>query len=229
MAVLERPLFLQKGGAVVVEKKAFIVTGLGYGDEGKGTVTHWLSSHYEAHTVIRTGGPQALHRIVTKNRAEHVFSQFGSGTLRGSTTHLSSQMIIDPHAILGEGEHLKYAQGIHNVFDMLTIHEDAIVITPFQAIAGRLRELLRGDNRHGSVGIGVGETVLDAEMLGNVAIRVKDLVSPHLREKLHVIRQQKLITFEEIRDRASFIPSEAREQVRREMAELEDLDTIEWA
>ncbi|MEK7498238.1 MAG: adenylosuccinate synthetase, partial [Patescibacteria group bacterium] len=212
-----------------MEQKAFIVTDLSYGDVGKGTVTHWLSSLHKAHTVIRTGGPQALHRVVTTGGAEHVFSQFGSGTLRGSATHLSSQMIIDPHAILKEGEHLKYVQGIHNIFDLLTIHEDAIVITPFQAIAGRLRELLRGKNRHGSVGIGVGETVLDAETLGDLAIRAKDLMGSHLREKLHIIRQHKLVAFEEVRDRASFIPLEVRESVRAEIAELEDLDTLEWA
>ena len=210
-------------------QRAFIVTGFGYGDEGKGTVAHWLSSRYGAHTVIRTGGPQALHRVVCASGAEHVFSQFGSGTLRGSATHLSSRMVIDPHAILKEGEHLKYVQGISNIFEMLTIHKDAIVITPFQAIAGRLHELLRGKNRHGSVGVGVGETILDADILGDSTLRAKDLASPDLRERLHIIRERKLTTFEEIMDRTSVIPHEMRERVRLEIAELEDLDTVEWA
>lgn len=46
-------------------KKVFVVTGLGYGDEGKGKTVHWLCFKYKAHTVIRIGGPQALHRVVT--------------------------------------------------------------------------------------------------------------------------------------------------------------------
>jgi len=210
-------------------KKAFVVTGLGYGDEGKGTTTHWLSSRYKAHTVIRTGGPQALHRVVYENGKEHAFSQFGSGTFRGAATHLSKHMVIDPHAILKEGEVLAYERGIRGVFEWLTIHEDALVITPFQAIACRLRELMRGENRHGSVGIGVGETVLDAEVPGDGAIRAKDLDKPYLREKLQAIQRRKLAEFEELADRASLIPADMRERVRSEIAELTDPDTVQWA
>ena len=210
-------------------KKAFVVTGLGYGDEGKGTVTHWLSSRHRAHTVIRTGGPQALHHVVTKDGASQVFSQFGSGTLRGSATHLSKNMVIDPHAILAEGEVLKYESGIRGVFDTMTIHEDALVITPLQAIAGRVRELLRGKNRLGSVGIGVGETILDSEILGDAAVRAKDLSKPYLREKLEAIQRRKWAEFEELADRANDIDSDVRDRVRLQLADMEDQDTIQWA
>lgn len=212
-----------------MNKKAFIVTGLGYGDEGKGTLTHWLSCRHGAHTVIRIGGPQALHHVVSKNGTSHVFSQFGSGTLRGAATHLSKHMVIDPHAILKEGEALIYECGIRGVFDMMTIHEDALVITPFQAIAGRLRELLRGKERRGSVGIGVGETVLDADILKEGAIRVKDLRKPFLRKKLESIQCYKWAEFEECADRASVIPPEVQKRVQLELGELKDSDTVEWA
>ena len=210
-------------------KKAFVVTGLGFGDEGKGTATHWLSCRHRAHTVIRTGGPQALHHVVTSDGRGHVFSQFGSGTLRGSATHLSKHMLIDPHAILKEGEALIYEKGIRGVFEIMTIHEDALVITPFQAIAGRVRELLRGQNRRGSVGIGVGETVLDSEILKGGAIRAKDLKSPALREKLQAIQAYKWPEFEAYADRASDVPPDVRERVRSELMEMEDPDTVEWA
>ena len=132
-------------------KKAFIITGLGYGDEGKGKVTHWLSSKHNAHTVIRTGGPQAMHRVVTSDGQEHVHAHFGSGTLAGASTHLSKNMVIDPHAIMAEGNALKFELGISWVFENLSIHEDALVITPFHAIANRLKELSRSDKRYGSV------------------------------------------------------------------------------
>ncbi|OHB21679.1 MAG: hypothetical protein A2939_04815 [Parcubacteria group bacterium RIFCSPLOWO2_01_FULL_48_18] len=210
-------------------KKVFVVTGLGYGDEGKGTITHWLCHAHRAHTVVRTGGPQALHRVVTAAGKEHVFSQFGSGTLCGSATHLSKHMVIDPYAILKEGEALMYEHGVRGLFDMLTIHEDALVITPFQAIVGRLRELLRGAKRHGSVGIGVGETVLDDDVFGDTAVRAKDLNAPSLRTKLEAIRLRKLTEFEEIRDRAHVLPPETRDRIQLELRDLEDPDTIQWA
>lgn len=209
--------------------KAYVVTGLGYGDEGKGTITHWLASKHKAHTVIRTGGAQALHRVVTADGTEHVFSQFGSGTLRGAATHLSKHMVIDPHALLREGEALLYKSGIRSVFETMTIHEDALVITPFQALAGRIRELLRGANRLGSVGMGIGETVIDSEALGNDAIRAKDLAQPNLRKKLRNIQQLKMAEFEELADRTSIIPAGVESAVRSELAKLENPDTIEWA
>jgi adenylosuccinate synthase len=214
----------------VMSRRAFVVTGLGYGDECKGSTTHWLCRHaYGAHTVIRTGAAQAFHRVVCADGREHIHAQFGSGTLRGSATHLSRNMVIEPHGILKEGESLKYKCGINGIFEMLTIHEDALVITPFQAIANRLRELLRGSARHGSVGIGVGETVLDAEVLGEGAILAKDLGKPALREKLEAIRLRKLSEFEDFADRASSVPSDIKEKVRSEFANLEDPDTVQWA
>ena len=209
--------------------KAYVVTGLGYGDEGKGTVTHWLASKHKAHTVIRTGGAQALHRVVTSNGVEHVFSQFGSGTLRGASTHLSKHMVIDPHALLREGEALLYKSGIKSVFETMTIHEEALVITPFHALACRIRELLRGKNRLGSVGIGIGETVLDSEVTGAAAIRAQDLSKAHLREKLQAIQRQKVSEFEEWADRASILPVDVEAAVRSELAKLANPDTVEWA
>lgn len=211
-------------------RQAFIVTGLGYGDEGKGTVTHWLSHRHKAHTVIRTGGPQALHHVVCAGGTSHVFSQFGSGALRGSATHLSKHMLIDPHAILKEGEVLLYEHGLRGVFESMTIHEDALVISPFQAIAGRVRELVRGSARLGSVGIGVGETMLDAERLGEQAIRAKDFARESLlREKLTALQRLKWAEFEAYYDRASGLPPDIRDSVRIELAEMENADTVQWA
>ncbi|MBI4118492.1 MAG: adenylosuccinate synthetase [Parcubacteria group bacterium] len=211
-------------------RKAFIVTGLGYGDEGKGTTTHWLSRKHKAHTVIRTGGPQALHHVVCRDGREHVFSQFGSGTFEGAGTHLSKHMLVDPAAILKEEEWLREKSGVRGALDIMTIHEDALVITPFQAIAGRVRELMRGQGRRGSVGIGVGETVLDSEVLNDGAIRIKDLHNTDLlREKLEAIQRCKWTEFEEFADRASTVPPDVRHRVLAELADMEDSDTVEWA
>ncbi len=213
-----------------MEKKAFIVTGLGFGDEGKGTTTNWLSYLHRAHTVVRFGGPQALHHVVTSSGKSHVFSQFGSGSLQGAATHLSKHMLIDPSAILKEGEALKNESGVTDVFERMTIHEDALVITPFQAIAGRVRELLRNKNRNSSVGIGVGETMLDAEEFGDFAIRAKDLKSPEfLSEKLRIIKHYKWAQFEEYADRASDLPAETAERIRSELAQMEAYNTLVWA
>ncbi|OGN06503.1 MAG: hypothetical protein A3B86_03590 [Candidatus Yanofskybacteria bacterium RIFCSPHIGHO2_02_FULL_38_22b] len=212
-----------------MSKKAFVITGLGYGDEGKGKVTLWLSSKHKAHTVIRTGGPQAMHRVVTSDGHEHVHAQFGSGTLAGARTHLSKNMVIDPYAIISEGRSLQKEHGIRDIFDKITIHEDALVITPFHAIANRLKELSRSDKRYGSVGVGVGETVLDAEAFPEEAIRAKDLYQPNLKDKLESIQKRKILELEEIISRIDKLPETLRDRAHFEAANLQSEKTIEWA
>jgi adenylosuccinate synthase len=209
--------------------RVFAVVGQGYGDEGKGACVHWLAYRCRAHTVVRTGGPQAFHRVVTASGAEQVFSQFGSATLRGVRTHLSRNMVIDPDAILNEGQALQYEQGIRNVFDYLSIHEGAPVITPYHGIANRVRELARGPDRHGTVGMGVGETLTDAVTPGVPAIRAADLTGRQLEEKLEAIRERKLGQLREVVESSPHLTGAAAEQVRREMQALADPETVKWA
>lgn len=210
-------------------KKAFVINGFGYGDECKGKTTLWLCAKYGAHTVVRTGASQALHRVVTSSGQKHVHAQFGSGTLVGAATHLSKNMVIDPYAIISEGNVLQKELGVRDVFKKLTIHEDTLVITPFQAIANRLRELSRGNARHGSVGIGVGETVLDAEVLGEVAIRAKDLAQPHLLDKLDIIRIHKTRELRELIENVKNLPLEIQGRANFEVANLKNFSTMKWA
>ena len=206
--------------------RALAVVGLGYGDEGKGTTVHWLAHHLGAHAVVRTGGPQAFHRVVTAAGAEHVFSQFGSATLLGVPTHLSRHMVIDPDAILNEGQALQYEHGLRNAFDHLTIHEDALVITPYHGIANRVRELARGPDRRGTVGIGVGETVLDAAVAGAPVVRARDLCDRGLRATLEEIRDRKLRALAPLVEQ---VEAPAREQARTELRALADPETVDWA
>lgn len=200
-----------------------MLTGLGYGDEGKGTTTDYLCRVTGAHTVVRTGGPQAFHAVVTTSGQEHTFAQFGSGTLAGAKTHLSREMVIDPYAIMNEGRALIDA-GVCDAFSRLSIDENAVAITPFQKAASRLREIARGSRPDGTVGIGVGEAVIDGETIGDNAIRVKDCGKPWLHEKLEAIRVRKLRELAPIIADAS-LP----EKAAKEVAVLNSQDVVDWA
>lgn len=202
-------------------RNAYIVTGLGYGDEGKGSIVDWLTVQHNVHTVIRTGGPQALHRVVTSGGLEHVFSQFGSGTLRGAATHLSRHMVVAPSALLREGKVLQTKCG-RDVFTNVTIHSDSLIVTPLQAVTGRVRELLRGAERRGSVGVGVGETVRDAEDLGELALHARDLNSPNLPQKLTNLWHYKWSQYESYADRASGLPEPIGAAVRAQLELITD-------
>lgn len=144
--------------------EAIIVIGMGYGDEGKGSITDFLVRRHNAKTVVRyNGGSQAAHTVVAPSGQTHTFAQFGSGTLvPGVRTHLSQYMKVDPLNMLVEESALQNI-GVHDAFTRTTIDENALIITPFHKLANRLRERSRGNGRHGSCGLGVGETQADFE------------------------------------------------------------------
>jgi adenylosuccinate synthase len=171
---------------------AFLTVDLGFGDAGKGSIVDFLTRVHDAHTVVRyNGGAQAAHRVVTAGPSprEHVFAQFGSGTLAGAATHLSRFMLLDPLAMAAEERHLREL-GVLDAFERTTIDERALVITPFQRATNRLRELARGDRRHGSCGMGIGETMIDYLEHDQRVLFAGDLRHPdRLRAKLGFLRQ----------------------------------------
>jgi adenylosuccinate synthase len=159
---------------------AFLTVDLGFGDAGKGSIVDFLARAHDAHTVVRyNGGAQAGHRVVTAGAQprEHVFAQFSSGTLAGAATHLSRFMLLDPLAMVAEEQHLR-AIGVQDAFGRTTIDERALVITPFQRAVNRLKELARGAGRHGSCGMGIGETMVDWLEHGERALFAGDLAKP---------------------------------------------------
>ncbi len=137
----------------------FVVAGLGFGDEGKGSIVDFLAGQYNAHTVIRyNGGAQAAHNVIDSDGKHHTFAQFGSGTFVGARTHLSEYMLVNPIALESEEKHLR-SLGIEDAYERLTIDVQALVTTPYHVAANRIEELLRGANRHGTCGMGIGETM----------------------------------------------------------------------
>ena len=173
-------------------KQAFINPDLGGGDGGKGGVVHKECVQKKAHTVVKVGGAQGSHGVRTALGQSHNFSQFGCGTFEGTKTHISEIMLVEPYLLLEEAKELKYRWGIYNIFDYLTIDENALCITPYHTITSRLRELFRKNDPKGTVGIGAGEAVLDSEKYPELAIYTKDLNDPDLRKKISGIRDKKI-------------------------------------
>ena len=150
--------------------RAFIVTGLGFGDCGKGTVTDALTRRFDARLVVRfNGGAQAGHNVVLPDGRHHTFAQFGAGTfVEGVRTHLASHVVVHPTALAVEADYLARG-GVPDALSRLTADPRCLVTTPFHQAAGRLRERLSG---HGTCGVGVGETMRDALAHADDAIRL---------------------------------------------------------
>jgi len=174
-------------------QRAILVVDLGYGDAGKGTIVDYLTRVCDAPTVIRfNGGPQAAHNVITPDGRHHTFAQFGSGTLvPGVRTYLSRFMLVDPYAMFNEADHLERI-GLHDVFARMAIDREALVITPYQQAANRLKEIARGSERHGSCGMGIGETASDFLQFPDTVITAGDLSDvTSVRRKLCRLRELK--------------------------------------
>lgn len=183
-------------------QSAFIVVDLGFGDAGKGLLTDHFVRSTHADLVVRfNGGAQAGHNVVTSDGRHHTFSQFGSGSfVAGVRTHLARPVVIHPTALRVEAERLALI-GVGDVLERLSVDPECRVTTPFQQAAGRLRELLRGEARHGSCGVGVGETVRDALETPELSLCFADLLRPErARERLVAQRALKAREFEDLPD-----------------------------
>lgn len=170
--------------------RAFIVTGLGFGDCGKGTVTDALTRRFGAQLVVRfNGGAQAGHNVVLPDGRHHTFAQLGAGTfVEGVRTHLAANVVVHPTALAVEADYLARA-GVVDALRRLTVDPRCLVTTPFHQAAGRLRERL---SRHGTCGVGVGETMRDALAHGHDTLRMGGLHEAGTREQLERLRARLL-------------------------------------
>jgi adenylosuccinate synthase len=180
--------------------RAWVVVDLGFGDAGKGTITDFLVRETGARLVVRfNGGAQAGHNVVTSDGRSHTFAQFGAGSfVTGVRTHLAESVVVHPSALLVEARHLARVSLVPQPLEFLTIAESARIITPFHQAANRVRELARGQARHGTCGVGVGETVRDALENPDEAIRARDLHDSNgLMRKLERARERLLSSLKE--------------------------------
>ena len=149
-------------------RNAIVVVGANFGDEGKGLAVDTIVARDPDATVIRfNGGAQAGHTVVAEDGRRHVFSHFGAGTLRGAATFLSRFFVVQPSIFVREAVELA---GI-GVNPVVFVDPDAQVTTPFDVFINQWVEETRGGTRHGSVGVGFGETIERAELGYPLAVR----------------------------------------------------------
>ena len=159
-----------------------IVIGGNFGDEGKGLMTDYFTREMMRRSgrclnVLSNGGAQRGHTVVaeqalTGKQVRHVFRHFGSGTFAGADTYFPSDFILNPMIFMKEIRELeeKFPEAVfgpeggpdgrpedrRNLF----VHPDCPVTTPFEMLANLILEESRGKKRHGSVGVGIWETVI---------------------------------------------------------------------
>lgn len=154
-----------------MEKRARIVIGANFGDEGKGLVTDYLCSHGASVVVRFNGGAQAGHTVVTPDNERHVFHHFGSGSLLEVPTFLSQFFVCNPIMFFGELQQLQALGFRPAVF----AHPDCLVTTLVDMLINQHKENRRGAGRHGSCGVGFHETIVRSENVPELKITMSDL------------------------------------------------------
>ena len=152
--------------------KNVVVVGSQWGDEGKGKIVDWLSSH--ADVVVRfQGGHNAGHTLVI----EKVFKLrlLPSGIVRhGKVSILGNGVVIDPWALLDEIKEIK-KKGVNVTPQNFMISESASLILPFHQEMDEIREDAAGKGKIGTTRRGIGPCYEDK--VGRRSIRVMDLRS----------------------------------------------------
>ena len=160
------------------------VIGAQWGDEGKGKIVDWLSSR--ADVVVRfQGGHNAGHTLVIEG-VEYKLSLLPSGIVRpGKMSVIGNGVVIDPAHLLKEIELLR-SQGASIIPETFLVSESAALILPVHQAVDAAREALRGEQKIGTTGRGIGPAYEDK--VARRAVRLADLASESaLTDKLDAL------------------------------------------
>ncbi|NMF07576.1 adenylosuccinate synthetase [Clostridium beijerinckii] len=167
-------------------KSIKVIIGSNFGDEGKGLMTDYMCSMNENTVVIRfNSSAQAGHTVVTPDGKRHVFGHFGAGSLQGIPTFLSSYFSVNPLLFLKEYDELNKI----GIIPYTMIDPNCPVVIPQDMILNQILERHRGNNKHGSCGLGYNESIV-RNSIDRYKITCGDIFSGVYKDKLGIIKKE---------------------------------------
>ena len=150
------------------------ITGINWGDEGKGRMVDLLSENYDI--VVRyQGGNNAGHTVVNP-RGKFILNLLPSGILRPEVVNvMGNGMVIDLEHLVGEIENLRQG-GIAITPQNLKISDKAVICLPYHKLLDNLEEDRLGDQKFGSTRRGIAPVYGDKYM--KRAVRMGELLHP---------------------------------------------------
>lgn len=178
-----------------------IVTGLQWGDEGKGKIVDYLTE--SADVVIRgQGGNNAGHTVIAKG-TKYVLHLLPSGILWDEKINIiGNGVVIDPVGLVSEITRIEQ-QGVSIGPDKLVISDRAHVVFPFHKELDAAREAALGERKIGTTKRGIGPAY--ADKINRCGLRMADLldrefseaqITHRLSEANEVLSRFELQTFE---------------------------------
>lgn len=166
----------------------FAVIGRGYGDEGKGLATDFLSSSGKNPLVIKhNGGAQAGH-TVERDGQRFVFHQLSSGSFCHADTYWAATYLPDLYKLPEETEDFYALAGF---VPEIYASTDTCITLIDDVLINMAIETKRGEGRHGSCGMGINEADLRTKAGYGITIcEVQELSEEALLKKLQRIRME---------------------------------------
>lgn len=148
-----------------------IVIGTQWGDEGKGRIVDLLSENAD-YTVRFNGGNNAGHTIIV-NGKKYPFHLIPSGILQPKTVAvITNGVVLDLEVLISEIKMLE-ADGV-NLKNKLFISDRCHLILPYHKALDQAYEMIRGKEKLGTTGRGIGPVYADKVSYNGV--RVYELV-----------------------------------------------------
>lgn len=130
------------------------VIGAAFGDEGKGLATDLLCRQAPGALVVRhNGGAQAGHTVGTGAK-RFVFHQLSAGSFRGADTFWAGSFLPDLYKL---PEELADFRALAGFSPRVFADPDAGITLVDDVLLNMALETSRGENRHGSCGMGINE------------------------------------------------------------------------
>lgn len=150
---------------------SLVIVGTGWGDEGKGKITDYLSKKFDI-CVRFQGGNNAGHTIKFNNN-KYALNLIPSGIFNQNIQNIMSNgMVIDLKALVNEINILK-SKG----FDCENLHisDRAHVLFPYHIQLDEIFENIKGNDKVGTTKKGIGPCYTDKAM--RIGIRIGDLLN----------------------------------------------------
>lgn len=179
-----------------------VVIGANYGDEGKGRCTRYALNKYllfgiiedksEAIVIKHNGGSQAGH-----TSEGFVYHAYGSADVE---TYLAPEFIVNPKAILAEMKSLTIKRD--KIPNTMYINNMCRVSTPIDILCNQVIESVRGNNKHGSCGMGIYATITRSK---TISTTIRDLMNKDFRKE---ITNKLILYYKGYEDAIRFIPEQ---------------------
>ena len=150
---------------------SLVIVGTGWGDEGKGKITDYLSKKFDI-CVRFQGGNNAGHTIKFNNN-KYALNLIPSGIFNQNIQNIMSNgMVIDLKALVNEIDILK-SKG----FDCENLHisDRAHVLFPYHIQLDEIFENIKGNDKVGTTKKGIGPCYTDKSM--RIGLRIGDLLN----------------------------------------------------